>query len=316
MALNFLKENVFLANLTTLGVGGKAKYFTEAKTQEELKSVVFCAEEKGLPFFILGGGSNLLVSDEGFEGVVIKTRNQNIKIFKNLIEVEAGFQLPRLAMLAANYGLGGLEFYIGIPGTVGGAVYGNAGAFGTETKDVLSQVKIFYQGKEKILAADNLQYAYRDSLLKRMPGAVILEAQFLLKKDNKEKIKKRTFAFLKKKRSSQPMDNNSCGCIFKNPEFPRNQVSNAARKKLLAFDEINKFKKAGRLPAAWLIDKCGLKGKKVGRAIVSDKHANFILNLGGATCKDIVRLTKDIKERVEEVFNINLEEEIIYFGCR
>lgn len=275
-----IKKNVLLKNYTTFKIGGPAKYFCQTKTKEELIKAIQWAKKEKLPFFILGGGSNLLVSDKGYRGVVIKIQNSKFKIQNSKKEIfcEAGIPLAKLVPF-------GLEWAVGIPGTVGGAIYGNAGSFGKSMRDVVKEVEVFDTETEeiKIFKKKDCQFSYRDSLFKKNKHLIILSAKIKKRKSNPQKIKK----YLDYKKKTQPLNFPSAGSIFKNPQG---------------------------FSAGQLIEKCNLKGKRMGNVKISEKHANFIVNLGNGKAKDVKKLINLIKKQVRNQFGIILEEEIQYLG--
>ena len=297
-----IRENVQLKNFTTYKIGGPAKYFIEAKTKEDIMQTVLWAKKINLPFFILGSGSNLLVSDNGFEGLVIKIQNskyeiprtrtssvrgrQNTKIFAN-----AGAPLALIVNTAAEAGLAGLEWAAGIPGTIGGAIYGGVGMpdLGQSMKAVVENVEALDANNLMIKNFSNKEcdFAYRESIFKKHKNLIILSATIKLKKENSEKIKKKIKEFILIRQAKQPLDLPSAGSVFKNPQG---------------------------FYAGDLIEKCGLKETKIGSAQISRKHANFILNLGGATAEDIKSLIELAKKEVKNKFGIELNEEIQYLG--
>lgn len=285
-----IEENVGLAKYCTWHVGGPARFLTRVSIFADLKEAIAWAEEKNLPYFILGGGSNVLFPDAGYDGLIIKIEARNIAITGNELTVEAG-AIARLAVLkAAELNLGGLEHLAGIPGTIGGLVRGNAGAFGLETADALLRVRVLHKKgnawKEEILEKKDIYFAYRDSLFKRETGKYIIwDAVFALKPMPKEEILRLVEEDLASRKNKQPYTFPSAGSVFKNPSL-----------------EI----KAGKI-----IEECGCKGLKIGGAEVSTQHANFILNKGGATAADIQALITEIKKRVFEQKGITLVEEVI-----
>jgi UDP-N-acetylmuramate dehydrogenase len=316
-----LKENVPLKNFTTFKIGGPARYFCIAKNQKEIIDAVKKAKELNLPFFILGGGSNILVSDEGYEGIVIKTQSSNLlpyrqagKFQKNKIIAGAGTKLRELVNASADRGLTGLEWAVGIPGTVGGATYGNAGAFGSTMADNVRSVKVLdiKNLKVKNLSANQCDFGNKNSIFKKDPakhGAgknlIILSILIELKPGDKKEIESEIKRFADYRKANHPLDFPSAGCVFKNYD---KKIKN--KNLLKKFPELIEFNKGSRIPTSYLIDKSGLKGKIIGKAKISEKHANFIINLGGAKAKDVVRLIKLIKEKIEDKFGIKLEEEI------
>ena len=335
-----VKRNVLLKNYTTFKIGGPAKYFYIAKAKTDLIEAIKKAKKlnpspfpKGdrvkLPFFILGGGSNLLVSDKGFNGLVIK------------------FGQP-----LSWYVSKGLEWAAGIPGTIQGAVYGNSGAFGKSMKDVVESVEVFDTKTEKIKIFKNkdCRFSYRNSIFRKKKNLIILSVKIKSKKvdelrssprsanarvvdelrssprfaaarvvdelrssprfaaarvSNVKKIKQ----YLDYKKQTQPLNFPSAGSIFKNFTPHRNKISGAGPNEL---KELKKFQKTGMIPAARLIEECGLKGKKIGNVKISEKHGNFIVNLDGGKAKDVIKLIKLTKKKVKNKFKVNLEEEIQY----
>ncbi len=256
-----IQKNILLAPYTTFKIGGPAKYFFIAKTSEDLIRAVDFAKQKNLPYFILGNGSNLLVSDHGFDGLVIKIQNSKLEIRNSRITAEAGIKLSDLVRFSVENNLTGLEWAIGIPGTIGGAVKVNASAFGKEMKKLVKKVK-------KI-------------------DDVIISVELKLERGNQDKSRELIKEFIKKRKQTQPLGQFCAGCIFRNLEGQS---------------------------AGQLIDRAGLKGKRINGAMISEKHANFIINSNSAKARDVVKLINLIKERVKEKFNVELEEEIQYLG--
>jgi len=288
-----IRKNVFLKNYTTFKIGGPAKYFFVARTKENLITAILVAKKNNLPFFILGGGSNLLVSDKGYKGLIIKTKNspkESLRLptgqakLKN-IYVEAGTLLAKVVLEATKNNLTGLEWTAGIPGTVGGAIRGNAGAFRRSMKDIVKEVEVYDIKNEKIiiLKNKNCKFGYRDSIFKHKKNFIILSVIFRLKKGNSKRIKMKIKEFLNYRKETQPLNFPSAGSVFKNP--------------------------AG-FSAGELIEKCGLKGKRIGNVKISEKHANFIVNLGGGKAKNVKKLINLAKKRVKNKFGVVLEEEI------
>ncbi len=338
--MNF-KKNILLKNYTTFRIGGPAEFFFEAKTQEDLIGAVKWAmaeallhlsprsalprpvKENKLPFFILGGGSNLLVSDRGYKGLVINLQFSNFSPEKDKIIVGAGARLSRLV----NFGL---EWAAGIPGTVGGAIYGNAGAFGKSMEDEVKSVTALKIPSSKSQSLNKFQikkfsnkeccFGYRDSVFKHTnsatcglksrgmrirphesPGLIILSAEIKKGKSNLNKIKE----YLEYRRQRHPQMP-SAGSIFKNVKF----TSPDFQKLLKEFPDLETFRETRKVPAAILIDRAGLTGKKIGRAQISNKHSNFIVNLGNARAEDVKKLIKFAKEKVKKRFGIEIKEEI------
>lgn len=285
-----IEERIILAKFCTWHVGGPARYFVRVSTLQDLREALAWAKENKFRHFVLGGGSNILFPDAGFDGLIIKIEGRNISIAGEELVVEAG-AIARLAVLrAAELNFGGLEHLAGIPGTIGGLVRGNAGAFGMETKDSLLRVhllhKIGEEWREETLEKKDIYFAYRDSLFKKETGNYIIwDVTFSLKPMSKEEVLKLVDEDLAARKNKQPYTFPSAGSVFKNPS---SDVS------------------AGRL-----IEECGCKGLKIGGAEVSNQHANFILNKGGATSADIHTLIEEIKKRVFEKKGVKLVEEVI-----
>ncbi len=284
-----ISKNILLAPYTTFKIGGAAKYFCEARNREGIIQAIKRAKKEGLPFFILGNGSNILVSDKGFGGLVVKVKSKNFKVKSNLIYSEAGVLLSDLVGKSVQAGLVGLEWAAGIPGTVGGAIRGNAGALGGSMADLIKTVEVFDAANFTTQNFENkdCKFGYRDSIFKRNKNLIILSAELKLEKGDREKSEKLIKEYLKKRKDSQPLEFPSAGCIFKNPTGQS---------------------------AGYLIEQCCLKGKKIGKAMISEKHANFIINAGGAKAEDIINLINICKEKVKEKFRVDLQEEIECLG--
>jgi len=303
IALNGLKENIPLAKFTSFNIGGRAKYFFEGNNKREIIKAVSLAKQEDLPFFILGGGSNLLVDDKGYQGLVIKIQNSGVNIQKEnsnfKVAAGAGTSLSLLVSNAAENGLSGLEWTVGIPGTLGGAIYGNAGAFGKSMKDVVKEVEVF-DAKDlqvKIYSLEDCRFDYRESIFKKDKNLIILSAVLELKKGEKKEIENKMKRYLSERKKKQPMGFACAGSVFKNPSFAQTS---------------RRFMTDRELSAGELIERCGLKGRSIGGAKISEKHANFIINLGKAKFSDVRRLIDLIKKRVRSKFGIELEEELQY----
>ena len=280
-------NNILLKNYTSFKIGGPAKYFFKVKTTEDLIKKIQMAKELNLPFFILGGGSNLLVSDKGYNGVVIKIENLYLNYRENKITASAGTELKDVVNFSTKKELKGLEWAMGIPGTIGGAVRGSIKAFGESISNIIESVEVLKIPELKIknYKAKDCHFGYKESIFKKNKNLIILSCIFKLKKGNKKQIKNKIEYFLDYRKKNHPLDFPSAGSIFKNPE------------------EKN----------AWeLIKRCGLEGKKIGGAQISKKHSNFIINLGNASSKDVLELIDLIKKQVKKKFNIKLEPEIFY----
>jgi len=284
-----------LAPLTTFGTGGPARYFITVTTAQEASKAVSAAVQLGLPFTLIGGGSNLLVSDSGFDGLVIRMAVMGLKLIdETTVDCGAGEDLQALVLFAADNSLSGMEFATGIWGTVGGAIYGNAGAYGGDIGSVISRVTLVDPaGRLKTVSKEYCRFGYRDSILKST-GEVLTEARVSLKRDDPASIRKRIDDIMDKRNAKFPRGGKTAGCFFKNIPDPAQEF--------------------GKLPAGRLLEEVGAKKMAVGGAQVYDKHANVIINSGNATSKDIRQLADKLKEKVLDAFGIKLEEEIIQIG--
>jgi UDP-N-acetylmuramate dehydrogenase len=289
--LEFSRE---LAPLTSYGTGGNARYFLEADSGTEIIRAIKSARRLRIPWFVMGGGSNLLVSDEGFDGLVIKAEVLGLKFqAPDRIEAGAGEDLMALVNFATAHALTGLEFASGIWGTVGGAVYGNAGAYGGEVGRILTEAQIIdHDGELKTVTPDYLEFDYRYSRLKET-REIMVSAVFRAEAGDKDKIAARVAEILQTRAGRHP-DHGTAGCFFRN--IP---------------DETQKY---GKLPAGKLLEEAGAKDLTVGGAAVYAKHANIIVNTGGATSKDIRRLADMMKQKVLDRFGIELQEEVQVLG--
>lgn len=296
-----LKKNVVLRDYVSIGVGGVADYFYVAKNIDQLAKAVMLAFELKLPYFILSGGNNIVPSDSGFPGIVIKNDSSNIAFSgdNSQVIVDSGVSLGKLINLAAGKDLGGLEFLFGVPGTVGGAVYGNAGAFNYEIGDFVKSTILLTpkDGKLVVVKKDTewFNFSYRSSKLKTdyydsKSKPVILTVKLQLVRRRKDEILGMMQQNIQKKRGNQPVGEKSAGSFFKNPTTNRENS------------------------AGYLLDQAGAKKLKIGGAAFSKAHANYLINRRGATAKDVRQLAEKAKELVKNKYNIDLEEEVEYIG--
>ncbi len=318
-----LKENVSLKLYTSFKIGGKARYFYIANNQEQIKNALETSKRFKIPFFILGGGTNILVSDNGFNGLVIKLNNKKLVFDKKrpqVIFAEAGVSLGRILSLAKRKGLTGLEWAAGIPGTLGGAIRGNAGAFGGSISQVVRKIRLLDIRNQKIkireIKPEEAKFSYRNSIFKKDKNLVILSAELELKKGDIEKINNKISQYLNYRKRTQPLNFFSSGSIFKN--IAKKSLTKDSLKKIKKLLDKDKFYllKQELIPAGLLIQICGLKGMKIGQAMVSEKHCNFIVNLGRAKADDVLILISLIKQQVRDKLGIQLEEEIVYVGFK
>ena len=277
-------ENPLMKDYTTYKVGGKAICIVIPDDEISLVNLLKYLREKNIKYKILGNGSNVIFNDSGFNGVIVKLDNFNtLEIIKNKIIVGAGYKLNKLALRVSRLGFTGMEFATGIPGTVGGAVYMNAGAYKTDMGYIVTSIKVLTPDLEiKTMYNKELDFHYRTSFLQKNKDYICLEATISLVKGNPDEIMEIIEERKKRRIESQPLEYPSAGSVFRNPE--------------------GDF--AGRL-----IEELGYKGKSIGGAKVSEKHANFIINNGNATGEEIKELINEIKDKVKEKYNIELKVE-------
>lgn len=275
------QQGKLLSEVSTLGIGGPARLFVEAASIQEMQEILLYCHQENLPFIIIGKGSNTLFDDRGFDGVVILNKIIFCEFNENALYVGAGYHFSLLGVQTARNGLSGLEFASGIPGTVGGAIYMNAGANGGETFDCLTEVAfVNHEGKLQLFPKEKLESHYRFSTFHKLKGAIVA-ARFLL--STSQEARQKQLSLIDYRMKTQPYKDKSAGCVFRNPTAHS---------------------------AGALIEQCGLKGRAVGGAEVSLMHANFIVNKGSASSKDVTELAELIQKTVKEKKGIDLEMEI------
>ncbi len=288
---NNILKNEPMSKHTSLKIGGIADYFIKVKTVDELKKLLEFATENKIQTTIVGNGTNLLVKDGGIRGLVIKLELNDFKIKKIsgdvLITVGSGMTLAALSAIAVKEEVTGLEFLSGIPGTIGGAIRMNAGAYGSEMKDIVVKTRYMtYDGKIKTLDLEEHEFEYRNSIFSKM-DVIIIDTTIKTKKGTKEEIEAKINEFATSRKASQPLEYPNAGSTFK--------------------------RKEGVITAK-LIDECGLKGFSVGDAEVSTKHAGFIVNKGKATAKDVLAVVEHVKKEIKNKFGLDLDLEILVIG--
>ena len=276
---------------TSLKIGGIADFFVKVSNITELKFVLELSKKNKIPLTIIGNGTNLLVRDKGIRGIVLKPEFNEFKVERNkdkaFITVGAGFPVGKLANIALKEELSGLEFLAGIPGTIGGAIRMNAGAYGKEMKDIVVSTKYMQQdGKIKKINLEEHSFSYRNSTFSKL-DVIILETVIEVDYGKKEEIQNKINEYMTSRIEKQPLDLPNAGSTFKRLED---------------------------IPTAKLIDDCGLKGYRVGDAAISEKHAGFVVNLGNAKAVEVIELINYIKEQVKIKFNKNIELEILVIG--
>ena len=307
-----IQKNILLAPHTTFKIGGRVDYFFEAKNEKDLIKILKLVKENKISFFILVCGSNVLIPDKGFRGLAIKIQNSKFKIQncngKFKIICDAGVLLSKLIQETVKIRASGLEWFVGIPGTIGGAVYGNAGLSKNKKNigDIVKQITVLRDESQIKISHRQCRFHYRDSIFKHN-NDIILSVELELQNGDILKMEK-TIKEILLKRKNDPKGS-SVGCIFKNIDY-----KTLDEKIFQKHPELKNIIKNNSISAGYLIEQCGLKGKKIGGAIVSEKHANFIININQAKAEDVIMLISLIKQKVRNEFNIQLQEEIQYIG--
>jgi UDP-N-acetylmuramate dehydrogenase len=289
-SLPSVSEDTALASSTSFGIGGPADFFVEMGRPAAIEEVIGGAAERGIPYLLLGAGTNLLIADAGVEGLVVRVVNREHVVDGRTVRAGAGLKMMRLARIVSEAGLRGFEFAIGVPGTVGGAVYQNAGCWGKELREVLVEVDGFMPGAGAATwKPADLKFGYRTSALRdgKLKGGLVVSATIQLERGDGEEAKALMARLTRERNETQPIKTKNCGSVFKNPPGDS----------------------AGRLVQA-----AGLKGAREGQAIISPLHGNFIINEGGATAADVKRLIERVQIEVRRRFNIELETEVEMVG--
>jgi UDP-N-acetylmuramate dehydrogenase len=285
-----VSEEEPLASRTSFGIGGPAEFFIELSRAESIEKAIEGCREREIPYLLLGAGTNLLIADCGIEGLVIRVVNREHHIDGTNVRGGAGLKMMRLARIVADAGLRGFEFAIGVPGTVGGAVYQNAGCWGRELREVLVAAEVYQPGAgTRTMSGSDLKLGYRTSALRdgSLKGALVISATVQLERGDGEEARRLMARLTKERNEMQPIKTKNCGSVFKNPPGDS----------------------AGRLVQA-----AGLKGLREGAAVISQMHGNFIVNEGGATAEEVRRLIERAKTEVMHRFNIQLETEVEMVG--
>jgi UDP-N-acetylmuramate dehydrogenase len=286
-----LKRNEILAPYTTFRIGGPADYFYPAKTASRLCNAILTAEELGINYFVLAGGSNLLINDRGFRGLIIRNECEKMEVHGNKITAETGIELQRVCDLALESSLSGMECLTGIKGSLGGAIYGNAGAFGRSIAETLESAVIFAPGGElKVVDQSYFEFVYRGSKLKKN-REIVLSCTLNLSPGNKDQIRAKMQEIEQLRQTKHPTQEGSAGCFFKN-------IRNGEKV----------------IPAGMLLEQVEAKELHFGDASVYHKHANIVVNLGLAKASQVWKITRIMKERVKSKFGIELEEEVRFLG--
>lgn len=304
------KEHEPLAKHLNFRIGGPARWFVEVRTIEELQHVLSVAKSEDVDTFVLGGGSNTLASDDGFDGLVIKLALRSFQIDGTTVVADAGMISAALARETAKAGLAGFTWAISLPGTIGGAARGNAGCFGGEMVDTVTKVEVLRDGQITEVSAEEMQFGYRESAVKHNDD-IVLRVWMELTPGDPQELMEQLKTTVESRKKTQPLYAGSAGCIFKNFEYEEDS-------------EIEKLKSAVAIPegmlvakrisAGWLIDQADLKGTRIGDASISEEHGNFLINHGKVTADEIVQLIALVKTRIRDQFGIQLQEEVQYVG--
>lgn len=305
-----VQENVPLAPLTTFQIGGPARYFVEVSNEAEIRDALGWAREMNVPFFVIGGGSNLLVPDAGLDGLVIRIVSEDFRFTDEGLEAKAGCNLLDLIKAAAASGRGGWEKLSGIPGTIGGAVRGNAGAFGSEIKDFITWVRAMNTKTEDVHEFSNAEceFDYRMSFFKKNPEWIIFDVHLALCQGETLTLEAQIEATIREREKRHIQNVKAAGSFFMNPVAPQKIVAEFETEK-------STTSRGGRVPAGWLIEKAGMKGAQLGGAQVSPQQANYIINASSsATAEEVRELAQKVKDEVRRQFDVALTEEAVVFN--
>ncbi|MDR3571477.1 MAG: UDP-N-acetylmuramate dehydrogenase [Candidatus Pacebacteria bacterium] len=299
-----IRENVPLAPLTTFDIGGTARYFVDVRSETDIREAILWANERRIRFIILGGGSNVLVPDEGLDALVIHLVGNLYGVKDGILDAWAGTNLLLAITACAQQGFGGWEKLAGIPGSIGGAIRGNAGAFGSEIKDFVLMVRALHPQTGEVRDFKNAacDFSYRHSFFKDNPEWIILRTSLQLYNVDPERSKQLAQETVLERERRHLQNVKAAGSFFMNPIAPKQVVEVFETEKGVKSRE-------GRVPAGWLIETAGMKGATVGGAIASLQHPNYLVNRGGATAANILELAAKIKAEVSKRFSITLDEE-------
>jgi UDP-N-acetylmuramate dehydrogenase len=302
-----ISEHVPLSQHTRFGIGGSARLYVEAASGTALHSALGAVQSSGANYTVIGAGTNLIVSDAGFDGIVLRFTAQKISSDGATVRAEAGAELQALVDYSIDHGLRGLETMTGIPGSVGAAVYGNAGAYGHSIDERVEQVRVLDGDAERSFTASECQFRYRESIFKRHKERVILNVTLAMTPAPAAELRQTADDIFKVRLAKYPSDMKCAGSIFKNlilaelPESVRLQIP-------------ERVIREGKAPSAYLLEQVGAKGMRCGGVRVADYHANLIYNAGGGSARELCGLIDELKSRVRARFGLELEEEVQYVG--
>jgi UDP-N-acetylmuramate dehydrogenase len=302
--MNIIKQKN-ISQLSTFGIGEKAEYYTNPSNCKEIIEALNWAKEKKLPYHIIAGGSNIIFPDNTLPGLLIQIKGGSFKkIGDNKIETDAGVSLQKIINLANSLGFKGLETLAGIPGTIGGAIVGNAGAYGNSISQIIKEVKIWDGKKIKTLNNKDCKFRYRNSIFKEK-NFIVINAILEFKKDSPKELSEKSEEIIKTRKRKYSPNLKSPGSFFKNvlvKDLSQNILKKINQEKIIE----------GKIPAGYLLENVGAKGKKIGEIQVAKFHGNVIINKGKGTRKDVEKLSQNLKEKVFKKFGIKLEEEVRY----
>jgi UDP-N-acetylmuramate dehydrogenase len=312
-ALPGVTENEPMAKHTSFRAGGPARLYYVAETSDAMLAAMQTAKRFDIPWRVYGGGSNLLVSDDGYEGLLIQAANRDVTIEGETVKAEAGAITVMVARKSVDAGLAGFEWATGVPGTIGGALYGNAGCFGGEMKDTVTSVAAYHvaSGEQRDYSNAECQFGYRESLFKREPHIILGCEMRLSSTGDIEAGKKKIAEIIEKRKETQPLGKSTCGSVFKNYDF-KDESELEILKRSIEFPVAMLQNK--RLSAGWLIEQVGMRGHRIGDIQVSEKHGNFFENHGNARAQDILALISYVKMKVRDELGIELQEEVQLLG--
>lgn len=303
-----VKENFSLAPLTWFKIGGRARVYFEAEDNSQIVHAILTAKMHKVPFFVIAGGANVLITDNDIDKFVIKLNSKDLIVNKNQIIADSGVSLADVVQVSIENGLSGLVWASGVPGSVGGAVRGNAGAYGGDMSQIVSAVEIIRGNRQMVLKREKIDFGYRDSMFKHNSDIILTVSLDLKYGGKKDEMALESQKIIEERKAKHPQTP-SAGSYFKNI------VIDYTNKEIFEkLDIPEKFWGFGKVAAGWLIDKLDMKGFKVGGAMVSSEHANIIINIGQAKASDVLEIASIIKTRVRDEFGIKLEEEVQYIA--
>lgn len=304
-----VRTNEPMSKHTTFKIGGPVALYIDINAVEDVPAVIALLDEVGMEYIILGGGSNMLWQDEPYEGAVITILDSHIEIDGETVLAHAGAQTVKVAQASVKEGLEGFAWGVGVPGTIGGAVRGNAGAMGKEMKDDVAKIEVLVNGEVVEFLNRECDFSYRNSIFK-LQGGIVLKVWLKLKNGDAQASMKKALEALQYRNTTQPKGFASTGCIFKNFKIQGLSHASTGDSKFKIEQLPQEFIDKGVVSAGWMVDQAGMKGVKIGDAQVSDVHGNFIVNLGKATAADVKALIAQVKQAVYSKFGVELEEEI------